>query len=70
MTAFAPHTIGIPIGIGKELEIMKQLYDVTTLSEISTNQQELWETYDKVAAEEIAFRDIAEDRDSVLRLLE
>ena len=67
MTAFAPHTTGIPLGIGKELEIMKQLYDVTTLSEIFINQQELWETYDRVAAEEIAFRGIAEDRDSVLR---
>lgn len=67
LTAFAPHTTGIPLGVKKELEIMKQLYDVSTLSGIFTNQQELWETYDKVVAEEIAFRDIAEDRDSVLR---
>lgn len=67
MTAFAPHTTGIPLGVKKELEIMKQLYDVTNLSEIFTNQQELWETYDRVVAEEIAFRDIDEDRDSVLR---
>ncbi|MCM1090357.1 MAG: nucleotidyl transferase AbiEii/AbiGii toxin family protein [Muribaculum sp.] len=67
MTAFAPHTTGIPIGIGKELEIMKQMYDVATLSEIFMNQQELWETYDRVVMEEIAFRNIAEDRDSVLR---
>ena len=67
MTAFAPHTTGIPLGTKKELEIMKQLYDVATLSEIFTDQQELWETYDRVVAEEIAFRDIAEDRDSVLR---
>lgn len=67
MTAFAPHTTGIPLGTKKELEIMKQLYDVATLSEIFTDQQELWETYDRVVAEEIAFRDIAEDRESVLR---
>ncbi|RAZ94247.1 hypothetical protein DK853_36140, partial [Klebsiella oxytoca] len=65
MTAFAPHTTGIPLGTKKELEIMKQLYDVATLSEIFTDQQELWETYDRVVAEEIAFRDIAEDRESV-----
>lgn len=33
LTAFAPHTTGIPLGVDKELEIMKQLYDVRTLSE-------------------------------------
>lgn len=67
MTAFAPHTTGIPLGVKKELEIMKQLYDVTNLSEIFSDQQELWNTYDRVVEEEIAFRDIKEDRDSVLR---
>lgn len=67
MTAFAPHTTGIPLGIRKELEIMKQLYDVTILSEIVTDQKGLWETYDRVVMEEINFRGIEEDRDSVLR---
>lgn len=67
LTAFAPHTTGIPLGVGKELEIMKQLYDVTTLSDIFSNQEELWETYDRVVLEEIQYRDIAEDRNSVLR---
>lgn len=67
MTAFAPHTTGIQLGINKELEIMKQLYDVSILSNILKDQQELWKTYDRVVAEEIAFRDIEEDRDSVLR---
>ena len=67
LTAFAPHTTGIPLGVDKELEIMKQLYDVRTLSDIFTNQNELWETYDKVVNEEIAFRDIQDDRNSVLR---
>jgi hypothetical protein len=66
MTAFAPHTTGIPLGVNKELEIMKQLYDVATLSDISHNYKELCDTYDKVVAEEIQFRDIAEDRNSVL----
>lgn len=67
MTAFAPHTTGIPFGIKKEMEIMKQLYDVATLSEIFTDQQELWNTYDKVVTGEIAFRNIEEDRNSVLQ---
>ncbi len=67
LTAFAPHTTGIPLGVGKELEIMKQLYDVRTLSGIFPNQNALWDTYDKVVREEIAFRDICRDRNSVLR---
>lgn len=67
MTAFAPHTTGIPLGVKKELEIMKQLYDVTILSEIFTDYTGLWETYDRVVAEEINFRGIEADRDSVLR---
>ena len=32
LTAFAPHTTGIPFGIDKELEIIKQLYNCYTLS--------------------------------------
>lgn len=67
LTAFAPHTTGILLGQNKELEIMKQLYDIYTLSEMISQQKELWETYEKVVAEEIAFRDIQENRDSVLQ---
>lgn len=28
LTAFAPHTTGVPFGVNKELEIIKQLFDV------------------------------------------
>ncbi len=31
LTAFAPHTTGIPFGQAKELEIIKQMYDCSTL---------------------------------------
>lgn len=31
LTAFAPHTTGIPLGEGKDMEVMKQLFDVSTL---------------------------------------
>lgn len=31
LTAFAPHTIGIPFGKEKELEIIKQMYDCWTI---------------------------------------
>lgn len=66
LTAFAPHTTGIPLGQNKELEIMKQMFDIAKLADYFNNQEELWETYDRVVAEEIAFRDIADNRDSVL----
>lgn len=31
LTAFAPHTTGIPYNIDKELEIIKQMYDISCL---------------------------------------
>lgn len=31
LTAFAPHTIGIPLNEGKDMEVAKQMYDVGTL---------------------------------------
>lgn len=34
LTAFAPHTTGIPFGTDKELEIMKQMYDVSCLIDV------------------------------------
>lgn len=44
---FAPHTTGVPLGADKELEIIKQLFDVATLSEIIGNCQNLISTYDR-----------------------
>ena len=37
LTAFAPHTTGIPFGVDKELEIIKQLYDISTLIDAHDN---------------------------------
>lgn len=56
LTAFAPHTTGIPIGIGKEQEIMKQLFDVATLLDAVDDFTEVKETYRRIAAEEISYR--------------
>ena len=33
LIAFAPHTTGIPLNIGKDMEVMKQFYDVSSLSD-------------------------------------
>lgn len=64
LTAFAPHTTGVPFG--KELEIIKQLYDVANLIDVMTDQKIVTETYNKTVQEEIAYRGLDADRDDVL----
>ncbi|MDR0831964.1 MAG: nucleotidyl transferase AbiEii/AbiGii toxin family protein [Bacillales bacterium] len=59
LTAFAPHTIGIPFGIGKEMEVIKQLYDVATLLDKLDNFTEVKETYKRVAQAEIEYRNLS-----------
>ncbi|MCL1984522.1 MAG: nucleotidyl transferase AbiEii/AbiGii toxin family protein [Methanomassiliicoccaceae archaeon] len=56
LTAFAPHTIGIPFGIGKEMEIIKQLYDIATLADKVDNFSEVKDTYKRFAEKEIEYR--------------
>ena len=67
LTAFAPHTTGVPFGIDKELEIIKQLFDVATLSEKINNSKNLVYTYDRAVMDEIGYRDIKATREDVLR---
>ena len=52
LTAFAPHTTGIPLNVKKDMEVMKQMYDVGTLLDFEL----VYDTYFKVAAEEISYR--------------
>ena len=56
LTAFAPHTTGIPLHMGKNMEVMKQLYDVSTLLDEFQNFADVRDTYRKVALTEIAYR--------------
>lgn len=58
LTAFAPHTTGIPFGIDKELEIIKQMYDVATLIDVSESYHDAKETFEAIAATEAAYRGI------------
>lgn len=58
LTAFAPHTTGIPLGVSKDMEVMKQLYDVSTLVDEFENFEEVKKTYQKVVQSEIAYRGI------------
>lgn len=56
LTAFAPHTTGIPLNIGKDMEVMKQLYDVSTLLEVFEDFDLVRDTYWKIAKDELAYR--------------
>lgn len=56
LTAFAPHTTGIPHDIDKEMEIIKQLFDIAALIEECNNFRDIYESYMKTVASEIAYR--------------
>lgn len=56
LTAFAPHTTGIPFGREKELEIIKQMFDCWTLLQEMDDYSVVAEVYDKVARIELGYR--------------
>lgn len=56
LTAFAPHTIGIPIDSGKNMEIAKQMYDVCTLIDVFDDYDEMKQSYLNTVAQEIRYR--------------
>lgn len=67
LTAFAPHTTGIPLGVDKELEVIKQLFDIATLKELIKDQKVLQQTYEKVAFAELSYRGLTiETRDVII----
>ncbi|MBR3761464.1 MAG: nucleotidyl transferase AbiEii/AbiGii toxin family protein [Lachnospiraceae bacterium] len=67
LTAFAPYTTGIPLGVGKSMEIAKQLFDVATLIDVMEKQDVVKRTYYKVVAEEIEYRGLTIGRNEVLQ---
>ena len=56
LTAFAPHTTGILLNNGKDMEVMKQMYDVCTLIDAFDNYDEMIESYNQLVVQEIAYR--------------
>ena len=56
LTAFAPHTTGIKLNDKKDMEVMKQLYDVITLIDAMTDCEHILPTYQLIAQAEIAYR--------------
>lgn len=56
LTAFAPCTTGIPFGVSKELEIIKQLFDCGMLFDAVNNFNDVCVSYYKIVNSEIAYR--------------
>ena len=67
LTAFAPHTTGIPFGVDKELEIIKQLFDCGTLFDAMTDLSEVKASYDRIVRSELSYRGLFLSSDAVLR---
>lgn len=60
LTAFAPNTTGVPYGREKEVEIIKQLFDVGNLFDMITDMTIVSEVFTKFAQTELAYRDLME----------
>lgn len=66
LTAFAPHTTGISLNSGKDMEVMKQFYDVSSLLEVCTDFQKIGPTYGRISKAEIAYRGIKSTKEDCL----
>ena len=67
LSAFAPHTTGIRYNADKELEIIKQLYDVATLLDYVDDFAEVKTNYKGIANTEIWYRGIDVTPEDALR---
>lgn len=67
LTAFAPHTTGIPFGVDKELEVIKQLFDCGVLFDSMTDYNEVKETYQRTVVSEVEYRGLSISLDDVLK---
>lgn len=60
LTAFAPNTTGIPYGVDKELEIIKQLFDVSNLFDEITDVNVVSQTFNTIAENELEYREMTD----------
>lgn len=67
LTVFAPHTTGVTLGVGKSMEIVKQLFDIAILIDAIENQINVRKTYDKVVSEELEYRGLYISKEEVLQ---
>jgi len=66
LTAFAPNTTGILYGKGKELEIVKQLYDLGRLFDLVTDFDVVMDAFTQTVDKEIEYRGKVHNLDNVL----
>ena len=67
LTAFAPNTTGVPYGREKEVEIIKQLFDVGHLFDMVKDIAIVSEVFTQFAQTELAYRELKElNKDDVL----
>ena len=66
LTAFAPSTIGVPYNKDKNVEIIKQLYDVNFVLDHAENLQIVKTTYDAVSAKQFEYQNKKLTQNNVL----
>lgn len=59
LTVIAPHTTGISYDSNKELELMKQLYDIDKLFNFSDSLEVIKESFKNIATREIEYRKLS-----------
>jgi len=62
LTAFAPMTTGVPYNKGKEIEIIKQLYDVANLFDLVSNLEKVKEVFINIGLKELLNRELKDLR--------
>jgi predicted nucleotidyltransferase component of viral defense system len=58
LTAFAPHTTGIRYNQGKDLEIIKQLFDIASLFDVIEKINVVADTHQIISEREIGYREM------------
>ena len=71
LTAFAPHTIGVPFktvnGNSMTMQVIKQLYDIGELFDIASNFENIKKSFDSTFEKENGYQDIKFNRKQVLQ---
>lgn len=67
LSAFAPRTTGIPFGLNKELEIIKQLFDCWTLIQEMDDYQTVANVYDRISHIELGYRGLKKTPEDCLK---
>lgn len=60
LTAFAPNTTGIQYGLGKDIEMAKQLFDIGALFDVVSDVDLICKTFEWTATKELSYRGMPE----------